>query len=135
MERTIQRFTCAVILCTSVLGTVSPCFSHAGVYDDAAAWWHFDYDPNHDPLAVNVAAADEIRDQRDWGTAAVKGAGGRHASGVRGVLGGPLWTNATPRSYVLPAADVTAASACASSRRPTRRDKCGPTPSRSTTSA
>ena len=77
-----------VVLCASLLGVLSPGFSQAGVYDDTAAWWHFDYDPNHDPQAVNVAAADEIRDQRDWGTAAVKGASGRHASGVRGVLGG-----------------------------------------------
>ena len=43
---------------------------------------------------MNIAVADDIRDQRNWGATAVKGAGGWHASGVRGVLGGPLWTNA-----------------------------------------
>jgi len=77
-----------------MLSTVAPCTSHAGVYDDAAAWWHFDYDPDYNPDAVNVATADDIRDQRAWGSASTKGAGGRHASGVRGVLGGPLWTHA-----------------------------------------
>ncbi|MDD2460020.1 MAG: hypothetical protein PHT98_02935 [Kiritimatiellae bacterium] len=94
MKRMKACMVGTVVLCAALLGVLSPGASLAGVYDDAAAWWHFDYDPNHDPQAVNVAAADEIRDQRDWGTAAVKGASGRHASGVRGVLGGPLWTNA-----------------------------------------
>jgi len=66
----------------------------AGVYDDAAAWWHLDYDPNYNPAVTNVALLDEIRDQRDWGTTAAKGSTGKHATGIRGPLGGPLWTNA-----------------------------------------
>jgi len=67
--------------------------AHAGVYDDAAAWWHFDYAPNYDPARTNVAQLNDIRDQMDWGTAAVKGASGKHATAVHGPLGGPEWTN------------------------------------------
>ncbi len=69
---------------------ISAGLAHAGVYDDAAAWWHFDYDPDTDGLAD----LDEIRDQRDWGTAASKGTSGKHATTVRGFLGAPQWTNA-----------------------------------------
>ncbi len=61
----------------------------AGVYDDAAAWWHFDYDANTNGLAD----LNDIRDQRDWGTAATKGPTGKHATTVRGLLGSPRWTN------------------------------------------
>ena len=68
--------------------------ARAGVYDDAAAWWHLDYDPNYNPAATNLVLLDEIRDQRDWGTTTTKGASGRHVTGLRGPLGGPLWTNA-----------------------------------------
>lgn len=94
MKRTVHRIMCTVIFCASVFGALAPRASRAGVYDDATAWWHLDYDPDHDPQALNIAVANDIRDQRDWGTTAVKGASGWHASGVRGVLGGPLWTNA-----------------------------------------
>lgn len=66
-----------------------PVHATAGVYDDVAAWWQFDYDPNTNGLADT----DEIRDQRDWGTAATKGAGGRHAQLSAGPLGTPAWTN------------------------------------------
>ncbi len=65
----------------------------AGVYDDCAAWYHLDYAPTYDPTTNNVAKLDEIRDQRDWGTAALKGAGGKHATAIHGPLGGPQWTN------------------------------------------
>ncbi len=63
----------------------APVRAVAGVYDDCAAWWHFDYDPNGNGLADT----DEIRDQRDWGTAATKGATGHHASFSHGPLGTP----------------------------------------------
>jgi hypothetical protein len=88
-----RRFTltgtvAAVVL--TVLFFLPPGAARAGVYDDAAAWWHFDYDPDAD----GFAGLDEIRDQCDWGTAAAKGAGGKHATAVRGVSGGPRWTDA-----------------------------------------
>ncbi len=67
--------------------------ARGGVYDSAAAWWHFDYAPNYTPGSANVANTNEIRDQRDWGTAAVKGASGKHATAVYGPIGGPEWTN------------------------------------------
>ena len=64
----------------------------AGVYDDAAAWWHLDYAPG---LATNnVAQLTDIRDQRAWGTTSGLGNGGRHATAIGGEDGGPLWTNA-----------------------------------------
>ena len=63
--------------------------ARAGVYDDCAAWWHFDYDANSNRLAETG----EIRDQRDWGTAAAKGSTGRHAAFSYGPLGTPAWTN------------------------------------------
>ena len=63
----------------------------AGVYDSCAAWWHFDYDGNTNGLANT----DDIRDQRDWGTAMTKGANGRHADLSYGPLGTPAWTNVT----------------------------------------
>ena len=66
----------------------------AGVYDDCKAWYHFDYATNYTVGASNIVALNEIRDQRNWGTAAAKGAGGYHATGVTGPLGGPQWTNA-----------------------------------------
>ena len=68
--------------------------AHAGVYDDTAAWWHFDYDPDHNPAGLNVAQLSDIRDQRDWGTTATPGASGRQAIEIGGEYGGPLWTNA-----------------------------------------
>lgn len=67
-----------------------PLSSIAGVYDDVAAWWHFDYDANSDGLAQ----AGEIRDQRDWGTVSTPGGSGHHASVTHGLLGSPAWTNA-----------------------------------------
>jgi hypothetical protein len=82
------------------LGFFAACFSGmptraaAGVYDDCTAWYHFDYAPNYTPGASNVVAISEIRDQRNWGTAATKGTGGYHATGLVGPLGGPQWTNA-----------------------------------------
>lgn len=66
-----------------------PVRATAGVYDTSAAWWHFDYDADTDTMAD----LDEIRDQRDWGTAALKGTGGKHATTIRGFSGGPRWTN------------------------------------------
>jgi hypothetical protein len=63
--------------------------SAAGVYDDTVAWWHFDYDPDAD----NQADLDEIRDQRAWGTAALKGAGGKHATSLTGQSGSPQWSS------------------------------------------
>ncbi|MDR2850018.1 MAG: LamG domain-containing protein, partial [Verrucomicrobiota bacterium] len=68
--------------------------SQAGVYDDTAAWWHLDYDPDHDPGGLNAAQLSDIRDQRDWGTTAAPGANGRNATAIGGEFGGPLWTNA-----------------------------------------
>ena len=68
-------------------GTLTAAFARGGVYDDCAAWWHFDYDPNAD----YKADVDEIRDQRDWGTAANKGVTGKHATSVHGPSGGPQW--------------------------------------------
>jgi hypothetical protein len=76
------------------LGASLPTRATAGVYDTVAAWWHFDYAPNYTQGASNVVAINEIRDQRSWGTAATKGAGGYHATGMVGPLGGPQWTNA-----------------------------------------
>ena len=67
----------------------APARAATGVFDDCAAWWHFDYDPN----ANGLADTDEIRDQRDWGSAAVKGGTGRHAAASHGPLGTPAWTN------------------------------------------
>lgn len=71
-----------------------PAQASAGVYDDCKAWYHFDYATNYTPGAANVVATNEIRDQRSWGYAAAKGAGGYHATGLTGPLGGPQWTNA-----------------------------------------
>ncbi len=68
-----------------------PRSARAGVYDSVAAWWHFDYDPN----ANGLADLDDIRDQRYWGSAAAKGAGGNHAASVTGMRGSPQWTNST----------------------------------------
>ena len=70
-----------------------PLRAGAGVYDDCAAWYHFDYAPNYNSATSNVAKINEIRDQRDWGTAATKGTGGKHATAVNGPFGGPQWTN------------------------------------------
>jgi hypothetical protein len=61
----------------------------AGVYDDCAAWWHFDYDANTN----GIAEANEIRDQRDWGTTNTPGSNGKHATASYGPLGAPAWTN------------------------------------------
>lgn len=61
----------------------------AGVYDDCAAWWHFDYDANSNGLADTA----EIRDQRDWGTTNTPGSTGKHATVSYGPLGTPAWTN------------------------------------------
>lgn len=72
----------------------SPAPASAGVYDDCKAWYHFDYATNYTVGASNVVSLNEIRDQRSWGSAAVKGAGGYHATGITGPLGGPQWTNA-----------------------------------------
>jgi hypothetical protein len=63
--------------------------AYAGVYDDCAAWWHFDYDANTN----GIAEASEIRDQCDWGTASTPGSSGKHAAAVYGHLGAPAWTN------------------------------------------
>lgn len=82
----------ACTLFIALAGSSGPAL--AGVYDDTAAWWHLDYDPNYSPAATNVALLDEIRDQRDWGTTSTKGVTGKHATAIRGPLGGPLWTNA-----------------------------------------
>ena len=68
--------------------------AHAGVYDDCKAWYHFDYATNYTPGEANIIATNEIRDQRSWGSASVKGPGGYHATGLTGPLGGPQWTNA-----------------------------------------
>ena len=76
------------------LCAISPIRATAGVYDDCKAWYHFDYAPNYTPGGSNVVAINEIRDQRSWGTASTKGAGGFHATGMVGPLGGPQWTNA-----------------------------------------
>ena len=94
MKRKI-KINDAIFLSSLILFSLfSPSRAVAGVYDDAAAWWHLDYDPNYNPAVTNVAQLNEIRDQMDWGTASAKGASGKHATGIRGVLGGPLWTNA-----------------------------------------
>jgi len=89
-SRSAQLPSAACACLTLLLGFVSGA-ARAGVYDDAAAWWHFDYDPNQNGLAET----DEIRDQRDWGTTATKGASGKHATAVRGQAGAPHWTNST----------------------------------------
>lgn len=78
----LNRFACALLLGGAAL-------ARAGVYDDCALWWHFNYDPN----ANGLADTDEIRDQRDWGSAAAKGPLGHHASYSYGPLGTPAWTN------------------------------------------
>ena len=70
-----------------------PSISSGGVYDDCTAWYHLDYAPNYNSATSNFAKVDEIRDQRDWGTAATKGTGGKHATAVNGPFGGPQWTN------------------------------------------
>jgi len=54
-----------------------------GVYDDVAAWWHFDYDADAD----GKADVGEILDQRNWDGSA------HHASSVTGPSGSPLWTS------------------------------------------
>ena len=74
-------------------GTLIAASVRGGVYDDCAAWWHFDYDPDAD----NQADLDEIRDQRDWGTTAAKGSSGKHATAIRGAFGGPQWID-TPEA-------------------------------------
>ena len=66
----------------------------AGVYDDCKAWYHFDFATNYTVGSSNVINVNEIRDQRSWGSAATKGAGGYHATSVTGPIGGPQWTNA-----------------------------------------
>ena len=71
----------------------TPLSAAGGVYDDCTAWYHFDYAPNYNSATSNVAKIDEIRDQRDWGTVATKGATGKHATAVNGPIGGPQWTN------------------------------------------
>ncbi len=55
-----------------------------GVFDDVAAWWHFDYDADSD----NKADVGEIKDQRAWDGSA------KHASSVSGPVGSPQWTSA-----------------------------------------
>lgn len=89
--RLVFRLGSLVMLVLSFIGGVER--AHAGVYDDCAAWWHFDYAPNYTLATTNVARVNEIRDQRDWGTAATKGSTGKHASAVYGPIGGPEWTN------------------------------------------
>jgi hypothetical protein len=74
--------------------SVWPMVAQCGVFDDCKAWYHFDFATNYTAGASNVVAVGEIRDQRSWGSAATKGAGGYHATGVTGPLGGPQWTNA-----------------------------------------
>ncbi|HRR34854.1 MAG TPA: hypothetical protein P5026_12185 [Kiritimatiellia bacterium] len=76
-----------------VWATLTVGSARGGVYDDCVAWWHFDYDPN----ANGKADLDEIRDQRDWGTTAVKGSTGKHATAVNGASGGPQWID-TPEA-------------------------------------
>lgn len=66
----------------------------AGVYDDCKAWYHFDFATNYTVGAANIVNVNEIRDQRSWGSASVKGPGGYHATSITGPLGGPQWTNA-----------------------------------------
>ena len=79
--QTIRKvITCGLVGVFTVLLTVQS--AAGGVYDDVAAWWHFDYDANSD----GKAQVGEIKDQRVWdGTA-------RHASSVSGPLGSPQWT-------------------------------------------
>ena len=57
-------------------------------YNDVTAWWHFDCDADQNERAD----MSEIRDQRDWGTSALK-ASGYHATSVNGGLWVPSWTN------------------------------------------
>ncbi len=76
-----------------------PSRAMAGVYDDCKAWYQLDYAPNYTEGASNVVAINEIRDQRSWGTASTKGAGGYHATDRSGPLGGPQWTNAPVESF------------------------------------
>ncbi len=71
----------------AVMCAALPIVARAGVYDSVAAWWHFDYDPN----ANGRAELDEIRDQRYWGTAAVKDTNGKHATSLTGLLGALQW--------------------------------------------
>jgi len=83
-----NRFICSAAA-VSLYAVVGSLPAQAGVYDDCIAWWHFDYDADSD----SRADLDEIRDQRDWGTAALKGAAGKHATQILGASGGPGWTN------------------------------------------
>jgi len=93
MKKAVRVFgSVSLVLFSAGLAGV-PVRTAAGVYDDCAAWWHLDYAPSYDPTTNNVAKLNEIRDQRDWGTAALKGAGGKHATAIHGALGGPQWTN------------------------------------------
>lgn len=90
-----SRLSSAMPLFVLILSlALSPGPASAGVYDDTAAWWHLNYDPDYTPGAANVAVTNDIRDQRDWGTAAAKGATGKHATSLTGADGGPQWTNA-----------------------------------------
>ena len=78
-----------------ILGlAAAPASLSAGVYDDCKAWYHFDYATNYTVGASNIVTVNEIRDQRSWGSASVKGPGGYHATSITGPLGGPQWTNA-----------------------------------------
>ncbi len=58
--------------------------ARAEVYDDVAAWWHFDYDISSDNLVTGIS---EILDQRLWGWAG----GGYDATSIHGDL---EWTGA-----------------------------------------
>lgn len=87
--RTCLRMSVLIAVSCALTASVK-----AGVYDDCKAWFHFDFATNYTVGAANVVSVNEIRDQRSWGSAAVKGPGGYHASGITGPLGGPQWTNA-----------------------------------------
>jgi hypothetical protein len=72
------------------LSLIAVLSTQAGVYDDTAAWWHLDYDPDHIPAATNAAQISDIRDQRNWTATS----GATVPSAIGGEYGGPLWTNA-----------------------------------------
>jgi len=72
-----------------VVSTTYTSMALALAYNDVTAWWHFDCDADQNERAD----MSEIRDQRDWGTSALKGASGYHATSVNGGLGAPSWTN------------------------------------------
>lgn len=80
MQTIRKAITCGLASVFTALFMVQS--AAGGVYDDVAAWWHFDYDANSD----GKAQVGEIKDQRSWdGTA-------RHASSVSGPVGSPQWT-------------------------------------------